>query len=75
MTFLLVKCKQNHPNSEMVSCDFNTKHIVHKLELYRHHLHCENRNNFVVKNAETLWKAHNTYIIPTIEIATVRGNV
>lgn len=63
--FQLVKCKQNHSNSEVVPCDVNATHIVHKHKLHRYQ-HCKNRNKFVVKIAEIRHKI-SRYVIPKIE--------
>ncbi|XP_023148392.1 gametocyte-specific factor 1 [Amphiprion ocellaris] len=41
----LIKCKKNHPKlaSELKTCPYNARHLVHKRELARHTETCENR--------------------------------
>uniref|UniRef100_A0A3Q0S5S2 CHHC U11-48K-type domain-containing protein n=1 Tax=Amphilophus citrinellus TaxID=61819 RepID=A0A3Q0S5S2_AMPCI len=41
----LIKCRKNHPNlaSELKTCPFNARHLVHKHELAHHTETCEDR--------------------------------
>ncbi|XP_058265632.1 gametocyte-specific factor 1 [Hemibagrus wyckioides] len=60
--FHILKCAKNHPKlaSELRTCPFNAKHLVHKQELASHIEHCKDKSieDAVDSSAEVNRKFH-----------------
>ncbi|XP_030581934.1 gametocyte-specific factor 1 isoform X1 [Archocentrus centrarchus] len=60
----LIKCRKNHPNlaSELKTCPFNARHLVHKHELAHHTETCEDRISVDTEEAGSANGAFNWHV-------------